>query len=92
MIDLTPLGASFIYVALRSFQQLNVQHHKMKWAVFISYGMAYFDMFLIGIIAVNAVNLDEKAWLWFQLGTGGAMGALFSMALHKRVRRGTPKD
>ncbi|MCK5013231.1 MAG: hypothetical protein KAS66_05385 [Candidatus Omnitrophica bacterium] len=84
---LAPFFASFAYVALRAFQQLNVQHHKIGWAVPISYGMAYFDMFLIGTIAINAVNLEDKVWLWFQLGTGGALGAIFSMLLHKKFRK-----
>lgn len=89
-MDITPLLASFAYVALRAFQQLNVQHHKMAWAVPISYGMAFFDFFLIGVIAmahVEAVDFWLKVWLWFQLGTGGALGAIFSMILHKRVRK-----
>lgn len=88
-MTLAPFFLSLLYVALRATQQLNVVFHRVVWIIPVSYGMALCDVLLVGFIAVaavNAVSFWEKAWLVFQIGTGGAVGAIFSMILHKRMR------
>lgn len=84
-----PFIVSFIYVALKAFQQLNVVFHRIGWIIPISYGMAVCEFFLIGFIAVASIHATtgvDKAILVFQIGSGGAAGAIFSMVLHKRMR------
>ena len=84
-----PFLASFTYVALKAFQQLNVMHHRIGWIIPISYGMAICEFLLVGFIAIasiHAVSDFEKIILVFQIGTGGAVGAIVSMILHKRMR------
>ena len=94
-MTIAPFFASLVYVGLKATQQLNVVYH-IVWAIIpVSYGMALCEFFLVGYIdvdAVEAVSLCEQAWLIFQIGTGAGIGAVFSMILHKRVRRDTPKD
>ena len=84
-----PFLASFTYVALKAFQQLNVMHHRVGLVIPISYAMAVCEFFLVGFIAIASINAAsdiDKAFLVFQIGTGGAVGAILSMTLHKRMR------
>ena len=85
-----PFLASFTYVALKAFQQLNVMHHRIGWVIPISYGMAVCEFFLVGFIAVSTIHATtelDKIVLIFQIGTGGAVGAIASMVLHKKMRK-----
>lgn len=87
---IAPFFASLVYVGLKAYQQLNVVHHRVWAVVPVSYGMAVCEFFLVGYIAmatIEATSFNAQAWLVFQIGTGGAMGAVFSMILHKKVRK-----
>ena len=92
---MAPFFASLVYVGLKATQQLNVVYH-IVWAIIpVSYGMALCEFFLVGYIAmatVEAVSLGEQAWLIFQIGTGAGTGAVFSMILHKRIRKENEKQ
>lgn len=88
MIYLSAFAVSFLYVALKSFQQLNVMHHKILWVWPVSLGMGLCEVFLVGTIAVTAVSEGwlEMSFLGVSLGLGGAVGATLSMILHKKIR------
>jgi len=83
-------GASFIYVGLKAMQQLNVVHHQVTWVLPVSIGLGLCEVFIVGVIAVaavQAVGFWAMALLGVSLGLGGGIGAIFSMCIHKRLRR-----
>lgn len=72
-------GAMFSYVLLRAFQQRNVAFDNYAWVVPTSYLMAIVDVFIIAFVS-------HQGWTWpivLSNGTGGALGALAAMKLHK---------
>lgn len=83
-------GASFLYILLKAFQQLSVVHHKdWRWITPVSIGMGLCEVFIMGSVAIMAVNIGgwaPLAGLGVSLGVGGAAGALTGMFLHKRMR------
>jgi len=79
MIDLTI--ATFALVFLRAWQQQNVVHGWYWWAAATSYGIALADV----LVVVGVVKYGLPAVLW--VGTGGAVGVVAAMKLHKRMRR-----
>jgi len=88
MIYLSAFAVSFLYVFLKATQQLNVVHHKLLWIWPVSLGMGLCEVFLVGSIAITAYNdgWTEMTVLGASLGTGGAVGAILAMILHKRIR------
>lgn len=76
------LVATFVLVFLRALQQQNVIHGHYVWAVFTAYGIA------IGEVAVVlwVVYTGWAAIAW--TGTGGALGVVAAMWMHRRLRRG----
>lgn len=73
--------SSFIFVALKSFQQLNVQHDR-KWLVLpTSFLMAFVEVSIV-LSVVRAQSL----WTAIPLGAGAGLGCLFAMFLHRRIR------
>ena len=79
MIILT--AATFLLVFLRAWQQQNVIHGYYKWAFVTSYGLALADVMVI----IEVVNYGMMAIPY--VGTGGAIGVITAMKLHKRIRR-----
>jgi len=80
MIDyVTIAGMAFTFVALKCFQQLNVVNYKWFWVPPVSYSLAWADVYIVHQIA----TYGPSAGLVFSLGTGGFIGCLLSMALHK---------
>lgn len=79
MIYLTIFGASFLYVGLRAFQQLNVVHDNKLAVLPTSFGMAVVDVYLI-----RQFIQYEYAYIVVALGLGAGLGCLTSMHLHKR--------
>lgn len=74
--------SSFCFVALKSAQQLNVQHN-LRWAVVpTSLAMAYLEVSIV----VSVVR-DQSLWTVISLGFGAGLGCLFAMELHRRMRR-----
>lgn len=71
---------SFAYVALRSWQQLNVVHRKYWWIVPTSLLMATADVFIIA-------NIAQTGWGWIALayGLGGGLGSIGATYLHHRI-------
>ncbi len=74
-------AASFLYVGLKAFQQLNVVHDERLLVVPISLLMATCEVFIVSQIVVNGFG-----WIVLWIGLGAGLGALFSMSLHKRMR------
>lgn len=77
---LPPFFVTFIYVFLRATQQLNVVKGKYLWVIPVSYLMAFADVFLIVTISRAGVVIP----LILSIGTGGALGAILAMKIHKR--------
>jgi len=73
-------GACYVYVLLRAFQQRNVVHDNYLWIVPTSYLMATGDVFIIAFIAHAGWNI----WIVLANGTGGALGCLSAMYIHRR--------
>lgn len=78
--------AYFIFVFFKAFQQRNVAFMHYRWILPISYLMATTEVFIISLVAHEAVKGITWSLLWFALtiGTGGGFGALAAMYLHKR--------
>lgn len=75
-------AASFTFIALRAFQQLNVVHDRRAMVVPTSLAMAFCEVYLIGTIAL--VGMDWR--LVAMMGLGGGSGSICSMYLHRRIR------
>lgn len=78
--------ASFVMVALKAFQQLNVMHDQRAWVVPTSFGMAACEC----VVVVTYARHGFDVWLVATTGLGAAAGCLLSMMVHKwlRNRRG----
>ena len=73
--------ATFALVFLRAWQQQNVIHGYYWWAAATSYGLALAD----ALVVLGVVNYGLPAVPW--VGTGGALGVVTAMTLHKRMRK-----
>lgn len=83
MIFFTSFAASFGFIFLRAFQQLNVVHNNHGWVVPTSIAMAAAE-------AVVIVNIARAGWqilLVLCVGVGAGLGSLVAMYLHKRFIR-----
>jgi len=86
---LAVLLASFVYVAAKAFQQLNVVHDYYKLVPVVSVVMAVCEVGLGGNIAIRAVGADlwGLAFTVLAMSFGASAGAISSMVLHKRMRK-----
>lgn len=74
--------ASMLMVALRAFQQLNVQHDRRAWVMPTSLCMAACECVIITRYAAAGFDLR----LIGVTGLGAGVGCLMAMTLHKRLR------
>lgn len=72
--------ATMGYVALRSWQQLNVVRRRYLWIMPTSMLMAAGDVFLITSFAHSGLNW----WVVLAAGLGGGIGSLSATILHHR--------
>lgn len=72
---------SMVYIAMRAFQQLNVQHDRYLWVPPVTALMAVCEVFTVTSI-VKASSLFAA----IPLTAGGVLGCWFSMWLHKYLR------
>ena len=81
--------ASFLYVAAKAFQQLNVMYDYRKLVPIFSLMMGICEVILAGNIAIKAVGSDVWGLVITTLvmAAGGSTGTLISMVLHKRMRK-----
>ena len=82
---ITAGGAYFIFVFFKAFQQRNVMGLHYKWILPISYLMSAAELFVIAMVARQAV----QGWAYVLpmiagVGTGGGTGAILSMWLHHK--------
>jgi len=73
---------SLLFIALRAFQQLNVQHDRYLWVPPTTLGMACCEVTTIGLV-VKAATL----WSALPMAAGGILGCWGAMYFHKRMRR-----
>lgn len=73
--------ASFAFIFLRAWQQLNVVHSKYVLVLPTSFLMAACEVYVIANVA-----LFGWGWLVFWVGLGGGLGSMLSMWLHSKLR------
>jgi len=74
--------ASFFYVFLRAFQQLNVVKSRFTLIIPTSYLMSFTDVFVIFTVASS-----ETPWILAGvMGTGAWIGAISAVLIHKRIK------
>jgi len=72
--------ASFAFIALKAFQQLNVVHGAYWWVLPTSMLMAVFEVFVVWNMATNGIG-----WIVLPIGLGSGLGSIFSMWLHAQI-------
>lgn len=73
---------SLLFIAMRAFQQLNVQHDRYLWVPPTTTLMAVCEVASITTIIQQATLLSA-----IPLAMGGVLGCWFSMWFHKRMRK-----
>lgn len=73
-------AASFVFIALKSWQQLNVVRKAYRWIMPTSFAMAACEVYVVATIA-------RQGWgeLVFWVGLGGGLGSLCATWTHWRV-------
>jgi len=75
-------SVSFIYIFLKSFQQLNVVWKKYWWVMPISYCLAFSE----ALLWIQVVN-EGIGWGVFWMGTGAGLGCMLGMYSHLKVEK-----
>ena len=70
---------SFIFIALKATQQMNVIHYHFKAVMPVSMGLAICEVSIITLV------VRDSLWLAIPLGIGGGLGCLIVMWLHKKA-------
>lgn len=73
--------SSFIFIALKSFQQLNVSKHQLAWIVPTSILMSFVEVYVI-------VTTAKSGWdfpLVIAIGLGSGLGSLTATIIHSRM-------
>lgn len=71
--------ASYVFIALKSWQQLNVVKRAYWWILPTSMAMAVCEVYVIATVAQ-----DGFGWLVFWVGLGGGLGSICATFLHFR--------
>lgn len=76
--------ASFIFIFLKAFQQLNVVHRQFLLVVPTSMAMATCEVAVIALVA-------RQGWGWivFFTGLGGGLGCVVAMYFHTFTQKRT---
>lgn len=79
--------ASFIFIFLKAFQQLNVVHRQFLLVVPTSMLMSVCE---IGVVAL----VIKQGWGWIVVftGFGGGLGCIVAMHLHTFTQKRTPRE
>lgn len=75
-------AGTFVSVGLKGFQHKNVIANLYLHTFLTSYGMAFMDVLLIGLIAKSGWSIA------FASGTGAALGMVVAMWLHNKMLGG----
>ena len=78
---------SLAFIALRAFQQLNVQHDRYLWVPPTTMLMAITEVLTITTVAEHGTLRAA-----IPMALGGILGCWFSMWLHRRIRRAQYKE
>lgn len=81
MIYLGLFLSSLVFIAMRAFQQLNVQHDRYLWVPPVTVAMAVCE-----VLTVTAIIKTSTLYAAIPLTFGGVFGCWFSMWLHKQMR------
>ena len=73
--------SSLVFIAMRAFQQLNVQHDRYLWVPPVTAAMAVCE-----VLTVTAIIKANTLYAAIPLTCGGVLGCWFSMWLHKIMR------
>lgn len=73
---------SLAFIALRAFQQLNVQHDRYLWVPPTTALMA-----LCEVASITTIVKHPTLWMALPMACGGVLGCWFSMWLHRRMRK-----
>lgn len=76
---LLAFAASCCFVALKSTQQLNVQHRAYIWIIPTSLLMASTEVYVMATVARTGYG-----WLVVAIGLGAGLGAVAATYLHNR--------
>jgi len=74
--------SSFIFVGLKSWQQLNVVHRKYWWILPTSLAMALCEVYVVSTIAKTGWGLVALA-----IGFGAGLGAILATWLHSHMTK-----
>lgn len=80
--------ASFVFIAAKAFQQLNVMHGYYRLVPPATFVMAVCEVIVYGNVAVEAVTGTwwGLGWTIAAMTVGSSLGAMFSMRLHGWMR------
>lgn len=73
--------ASLVFIAMRAFQQLNVQHHRYMWVPPVTAMMAVCE-----VLTITGIVKADSLYAVIPLTFGGVLGCWFSMWFHKYMR------
>ena len=79
LLTIGSVMAAFVF--LRAFQQRNVAFDHYKWIMPTSWCMGLAEVYWVAAIATQGFSLP----LALALGTGGGIGCLIAMYLHKKI-------
>lgn len=79
---------SYVYIAAKAFQQLNVMHGYEHLVPAVTFIMAVCEVGVVGAIAYETMKgtFSGLAGLVVVMTIGSSLGAITSMRLHKRLR------
>jgi len=75
---LSLFAASYVFIALKAFQQRHVIHNDWWWVPPTSMAMAFVEVYVIAQVARQGYGLV----IVLAVGTGAALGALTAMFIH----------
>ena len=81
MMYVTLFFTSLTFIALRAFQQLNVQHDRYLWVPPTTACMA-----VVEVLTITTVVKSGTMYAAVPMALGGVLGCWFSMWLHRRMR------
>jgi hypothetical protein len=81
--NFTYLGAMFVFVFTKAFQQRNVSENRYLPVIPTSLVMALCEFYVIAAI----VRIGFDLGLVLAAGTGAGLGAMAAMAVHSRIFR-----
>jgi len=84
--NIAALIASFLFVGLKAFQQLNVATYQYTFVMPTSILMAVCEVYVVAQIAVSGFG-----WIVLWVGVGSGLGCISAMWLHKKVKNERPR-